>query len=156
MYWIIDLFVIYKSVFEFAVQKLENVSSNTGKVHFDGLVHLLRYIRDNKTLGLKYYAGIKYAPLYELSRQSNIKTENQLMDFSNSIWKDCSYNGRSTGEYIIFYQGCPIDHGTHFPGTVSQSSVEIEYNAAYTAGMYLAHIRMLIHELLNNDTYIVS
>ena len=37
----------------FAVHKLAKFSANTGKVHFEGLVHLLRYIWDNKTLGLK-------------------------------------------------------------------------------------------------------
>ena len=38
----------------FAVHKLEKFSANPGKVHFEGLIHLLRYIRDNKTLGLMY------------------------------------------------------------------------------------------------------
>ena len=37
----------------FAVHKLAKFSDNPGKLHFEGLVHLLRYIRDNKTLGLK-------------------------------------------------------------------------------------------------------
>ena len=37
----------------FAVHKLANFSENPGKVHFEGLIHLLRYIRDNKTLGMK-------------------------------------------------------------------------------------------------------
>ena len=46
-----------------AVHKLEKFSSNPGKVHFEGLVHLLRYIRDNKNLVLNYYADMKYAPL---------------------------------------------------------------------------------------------
>ena len=50
-----------------------------------------------------------------------------------------------------FYQGGPIDHGTHLPGPVAQSSAESEYNAAWIAGMALAHFRMLIHELLNKD-----
>ena len=36
----------------FSVHKLEIVSSNSGKVHDEGLVHLLRYIRGNKTLVL--------------------------------------------------------------------------------------------------------
>ena len=62
-----------------------------------------------------------------------------------------SITGRSTGAYIIFYQGGPIDHGTPVPGPVSQSSAESEYNAACTAGMDLAHFRMLIAELLNED-----
>ena len=33
----------------FAVHKLAKFSANPGKVHSEGLVHLLRYIRDNKT-----------------------------------------------------------------------------------------------------------
>ena len=60
--------------FSFAVHKLETFSSNTGKVHFEVMVHLLRYIRGNNTLGLNYYADIKYAPLSELLRQAIIKT----------------------------------------------------------------------------------
>ena len=35
--------------------------------------------------------------------------------------------------------------GTHVPGPVAQSSAESEYNAACTAGMALAHFRMLVH-----------
>ena len=37
----------------FSVHKLEKLSANPGKLHFEGLIHLLRYIRYNKTLGLK-------------------------------------------------------------------------------------------------------
>ena len=83
----------------FEVHKLENISSNPGKVHFKVLVRLLGYIRDNKTLGLKYYANVNYAPVSDLLRQDSIKTDNQLMDFSGSIWQDCTYpyTDRSTG-----------------------------------------------------------
>ena len=56
---------------------------------------------------------------------------------------------------MIFYQGEPIDHGTHVPVPVDQSSSESEYNAACTAGTDLAHSRKLIHELLKKDPYIV-
>ena len=77
------------------------------------------------------------------------------MDFSDSNWQDCLDTGRTTGSFIIFYQGGPIDHGTNVPVLVSQSSAEIYYNAACTAGMDLAHFIMLINELLNKDTYIV-
>ena len=73
------------------------------------------------------------------------------MAFSDSSWKDCPDTGRSTGAYIIFYQGGPIDHGTNVPGPVAQYSAESEYNAACTAGMALAHFRMLVHQLLNGD-----
>ena len=75
-------------------------------------------------MGLKYYADMNDAPVTDLLRKDSIKTENHLMDFSDSIWKYFPETGRSTGAYIIFYQGGPIDHGTHIPVPVDQSSAE--------------------------------
>ena len=135
----------------FSVQKLAKFSANSGKVHFEVLINLLRYIRDNKTLGLKYYAYLNDTPVTDLLRQASIKTKNRLMAFSDYSWQEFPYTGRSIGVYITFYQGGPIDHGTHVPGPVAQSSADSEYNAACTAGMTLAHFRMLINELLNKD-----
>ena len=112
----------------FAVHNLAKFSANIGKLHFEGLVHLLRYIRDNNTLGLKYYSYMNDAPVTDLLRQANIKTKNHLMAFSDSSWQDCTDTGIIAGAYIIFYQGGPIDHGTLVPGPVSQSSAESEYN----------------------------
>ena len=106
----------------FALHKLAKFSANPGKSHFEGLIHLLIYIRDNTTLGLKYYADLNDTPVTDLLRQANIKTKNHLMAFSDSSWKDCPDTGRSTGSYIIFYRGGPIDHVTHVPGPVAQSS----------------------------------
>ena len=91
----------------FAVHKLAKFSANPGKVHFEGLVHLLRYIRNNKTLGLKYYADLNDAPVTDLLIKANIKTNKNLMAFSYSSWQDCPDTGKSTGAYIIFYQGGP-------------------------------------------------
>ena len=70
----------------------------------------------NKTLGLKYYYDIKYAPLSYLLRQSSIMPDNQFMGFYDSSWKYCLDTVRSIGAYIIFYQGGTIDNGTHVPG----------------------------------------
>ena len=102
----------------FAVHKLAKFSANPGKVHFEVLVHFLKYIRDNNNLVLKYYAGLNDAPVTDILIQANIKTKNHLMALSDSSWQDCLDIGRSTGAYIIFYQGGPIDHGTHVSGPV--------------------------------------
>ena len=114
----------------FAVHKLANSSANPGKINFEGLVNLLICIRENKSLGLKYYADMNDAPVTDMLRQASIKTKNHLVDFSDSSWQDFPHTGISTGAYIIFYQGGPIDHGTHVSGPVSQSSAESYYNAA--------------------------
>ena len=117
------IYILSKRVYlSFVVHTLEFFSSNPDKVHFEGLIHLLRYIRDNKTLGLKYYTDMNDAPVTDLLRQAIIKTDNQLMAFSDFSWQYFPDTGRSTGEYIIFYQGGPIDHDTHVPGTVAQPS----------------------------------
>ena len=71
-------------------------------------------------MGLNYYACMKYAPLSDLLRKADIKTENQSIVFSGSSWKYCTDTGRSIGAYIIFYQGGTIDHCTHVPGPVAQ------------------------------------
>ena len=70
----------------FVVHKLAIFSPNPGKIHFEVLVHILRYIRENNTLGWKYYADMNYSQVSNLLRQDSIKTENNLMDFSYSSW----------------------------------------------------------------------
>ena len=70
----------------FVVHKLETFSSNN-ELNFEVLVHFLRYSKDNKTLGLKYYSDIKDAPLHDLLRQDNINTEKKLMAFSDYSWQ---------------------------------------------------------------------
>ena len=71
---------------------------------------------------LKYYVDINYAPVTDLLRQAIIKNENYLMHFPASNSQYCPDTGRSTGAYMIFYQGGPIDHGKHIPGPFAQSS----------------------------------
>ena len=77
------------------------------------------------------------------------------MAFSKFSLQDCPDTGRSIEAYIIFYQGGTIYHGKHVPVPFAESSAESEYNAACTAGTYLAHFRMLIHECLNKYPEIV-
>ena len=80
----------------FSVQKVATLSSNPGKVNFEGSVHILRYIIDNKNLGLKYYTDMNDAPVTEMLRQAIINTDNHLMDFSDYIWQDYRDTIRST------------------------------------------------------------
>ena len=69
---------------------------------------------------------MKDAPLSDLFRQASIKNEKQLMTIYDYSSQDFTDTGRSIGEYIIFYQDGTIDHGTHVPGPVPQSSAESE------------------------------
>ena len=84
------------------MQNLERFSANPGKVKFEVLVHLLRYIRYNFTLGLKYYANINDAPVSDLLRQASIQTENHLMDFSDYCWK-IVYTLAEVQEHTLYF-----------------------------------------------------
>ena len=95
-------------------------SSNPGKLHFEGLVHLLTYIRENNNLVLIYYANIKDAPISDLLIEAIVNIDKQLVVLSDYIWKDCTDTGISIGSYIVFCQGGTIDHCIHIPGTVDQ------------------------------------
>ena len=70
--------------FSFVVHKLANFLFNPGKEHVEGLIQLLRYIRYNRHLALKYHADIKYPFLFGLLRQDIINTEDKLIVFSDS------------------------------------------------------------------------
>ena len=105
---------------------------------------------------MKYYSKIEYAPLYELLRQDSINNEKTLMVFSDSIWRECPNNSRSTGAYFVFHQNGPIDHCTYVPGSVSHYSAESSYNLLCTSIMSLAHIRMINNELLSTDIDLVT
>ena len=98
------------------MHKLVKFSCNYVKVHFERLVHLLSYIRDNKTLGLKYYSYMNDAPVTDLLRQAIIKTKNHLIAFYDSSWQYFPDTGRSIRVYNIFYQGGPINHVTQLSG----------------------------------------
>ena len=75
-------------------------------------------------LGLKYYSDMKYAPLSDLLRQASINTDNQLMALYDSSWQDCPDTDRITGEYIMFYQGGPIENSKHVPVPIDKYSTE--------------------------------
>ena len=56
----------------FVVHTQANVSPNPGRLHFEGLVHLLIYNSNNKKLGIKYYFRIDNAPLSNILVQARI------------------------------------------------------------------------------------
>ena len=56
----------------------------------------------------------------------------------------------------MFYQGGPTNNFTHVPGPVSQSSTEIEYNAACNSGMDMENLGTLNNDWLNKDTCVIT
>ena len=77
------------------------------------------------------------------------------MVLSYSRWQECPDTGRSTGAYIVVYQGGTIDHFTYISGAFSQSSCEGGYNASLNAVMALLNLRVLNNQLFNKNPGVV-
>ena len=113
--------ILYKRVdLCFEVHKLERFSSNPGILNFDGLVHLLRYIRYNKNLG--WYIIPRYIIHLYLTSWDRLAIITRT-----NLWCSIIPYGRTVQilveiqEHIyIFNQGGSIDHFTHVTGTVAQ------------------------------------
>ena len=151
MLWFIDSFIVYKSGLDFSVKELAKFSVNPGKLHFKGLVHLLRYIRYNKTLVLKYYVDMNDVPVSDLLRQASIKTDNHLIDFLILVDKVVQTLEEVQKQSLSFIKVGQLTMAHMFQDQLLNQVQKVKF----TAGMALAHFRMLIHEMLNKDPYIV-
>jgi hypothetical protein len=78
---------------------------------------------------------------------NNITPSRNLFTFSDSSWDDDFDTSRSTGGYLIFYQGGVVDHSSNMPGPVAMSSAEAEYNEACLACMATGNLHMTLNHI---------
>jgi hypothetical protein len=76
---------------------------------------------------------------------NNIVPTRNLFTFSDSSWDDDHDTSRSTGGYIIFYQGGAVDHSSNMPGPIAMSSAEAEYNECCLACMATGNMHMTVN-----------
>jgi hypothetical protein len=131
----------------YAVNKLAKFTRQPGRNHFNALLHLLRYLRDNALLGIKFYSDLSQAPLIATLKSQKIGQSSPFFGFSDSSWNDDIDTGRSTGCFILTYMGGIVDHSSNMPDPVALSSAEAEYNEGCVAFMAASHLRMLLCEL---------
>jgi len=135
----------------YAVNKLAKFTRLPGRVHFDVLLHLLRYLRDNAMLGIRFYSDLFKAPLIKMLESQEIQQHHEFFGFSDSSWNDDADTGQSMGCFILTYMGGIVDHSSNIPDPVTLSSAEAEYNEGCMAFMAASHLRMLLCELEGID-----
>ena len=64
-----------------------------------------------------------------------------------SSWDDDYDTSRSTGGYIILFQGGPIDHSSNMPIPVSMISAEAEYNHSCLVCMATGNLHMTLNHI---------
>jgi hypothetical protein len=131
----------------FGINKLAKFSRAPGEKHILALVHLLRYLSQHTQYGLTFYSDITHSPIYKMLKQNDIQPSRNLFTFTDSSWDDDPDTSRSTGGYLIFYQGGVVDHSSNMPGPVAMSSAEAEYNEACLACMATGNMHMTVNHL---------
>jgi hypothetical protein len=56
----------------YAVNKLAKITKCPGKTHFEALIHVLCYLRDNSTVGIRFYSNLSEAPITKMLIAKNI------------------------------------------------------------------------------------
>ncbi len=120
-----------------AVVKFAKYIRCPGVTHMETLLHLLRYLRDNMYLGLKFYSNITMSPITGLLSSNGISLDNPLCTFTDSSWNDDTDTCR----------GGVVEQSSNMPDPVTLSSAEAEYNEACLACMATAHLKQFLEDL---------
>jgi hypothetical protein len=131
----------------FGINKLAKYSRQPGERQILALIHMLKYLSYNTQLGLTYYSDITKAPVYKMLKDNNITPKRKMFTFSDSSWDDDHDTSRSTGGYLIFYQGGVIDHSSNLPIPIAMSSAEAEYNQCCLACMATGNMHMTLNHV---------
>ena len=78
---------------------------------------------------------------------NNINPSRNLFTFTDSSWDDDYDMSRSTGGYLIFYQGGVVKHSSNMPIPVAMSSAEAECNEACLACVAIGNLHMTLNHI---------
>ena len=131
----------------FAVCKLAKACIDPGQADHEALRWLIGYIRNKPDLAIKFYPNKSGTPIHQILQTARVPISD-LVVFTDASWQDCPDTGRSTVGHLIFYNGALIDANSSMPSPVAMSSAESEYLSACNGAMAVAHIRMLVYDML--------
>ncbi len=110
----------------YAINKLAKFTHKPGRIHFEAMVHLLRYLQDHSNVGIRFYSDYINAPMTKALIAENVLITHPFFGFSDSSWNDDINYGRSTGCFITTYLGGVVDHSSNLPDPVALSSAEAQ------------------------------
>ena len=126
--------------------------SMPGEAHFEALLLLLHHIRCHPPNAICFYRDVTHSPLYGLLQNAHLQEINPiLVAFSDSSWGDTE-DRRSTGCYLVFFQGGIIAHSTFVPSPIAMSSAEAEIYAMTVTAMILSHLRQVFCDTFFDDS----
>ncbi|KAL0300012.1 UNVERIFIED_CONTAM: Retrovirus-related Pol polyprotein from transposon TNT 1-94 [Sesamum angustifolium] len=116
----------------FSVNLLARYSSTPTKRHWNGVKHILRYLRGTSDMGLYF------------ERHENVKATN-LVGYSDAGYLSDPHKAISQSGYVFMYGGTAISWRSTKQTLVATSSNHAELIALYEAGRECVWLRSLIH-----------
>ena len=116
----------------YAVSQLSRYCSNHGEAHWKALLHVIRYVKGTKGLGISYKSGMNIYPCL----------------FSDASFASDPDSRRSVGGWISYVGGGPISWKSKLQSTVALSTCESEYIALCGAAQEAVHLKSLFSELV--------
>ena len=121
----------------YAISRLAEFTSNPTEAHWKALVHVLRYLKGTRELGICY------------SKRLGSLT---LTAWTDATWAGDDDDSRSTNGFVIFMAGGPIAYKSAKQTSVSLSSIQSEYVGQALAATNVVWVRNLLEELQIDGT----
>jgi hypothetical protein len=139
---------------QYGVRKLSRFMRLPGKQHFKALKHMLHFIRCHRTTGgIKYYVNPLESPIATTLAEAGAGKANDypIIAVSDSSFDDCPDTHRSTGGFMIHWQGGVVEGVSIMPPVMSVSVGEAEYCTGALAAMAISFHRKVYNEFLGRD-----
>jgi hypothetical protein len=137
----------------FATVKLSQHNTCPGKVHYDGVRHVLKYLYQTRSEGLYYWQTTPRSKLESIPLPTVLSLEQDLLctkcqqhnalyahGMSNTNWASCLCTQRSFTGSLIKLAGAAVAYKTQLQDTITTSSKESEFMAAYELGKMLLYV----------------
>ncbi len=137
----------------FAVTSLSRFMTTPRMMHWKALIHLLRYLKGTKMLGITFVGRAEQSQLQRETSTSfpdaddpSASFNNVLIAFSDADWAAELPGRRSRTGYVIFLNGGPISWLCRLQPTPSLSTCEAEFSALCETAREVRRLQMLLDE----------
>lgn len=121
----------------YSVIKLSRFASNPSQDHIIGIKRILRYLSNNKDIGITY----------NIAKSLKQNNNHFISGYSDSDYGGDLINYKSTTGYIFLLAGGPISWKSKLQPLIAQSTTEAEYIAINTTIKEAIYLKALLDEL---------
>jgi hypothetical protein len=144
----------------FATVKLSQHNTCPGRVHFEGVCHALKYLYQTRSEGLYFWRTAPHPKLESILLPTILRNEHDLLrtqqqqhnaliahGMSNADWAFCICTRCSFSGSLIKLAGATVAYKTQLQDTITTSSTESEFMAAYELGKMLLYVCSILWDL---------